>query len=141
MLALSSLLHLKVLFSLHYDLCRRGFVLKKDPLFSVNLDVRHGRRYLLKGNVYIKITCDRRNANFTLLYFALRLFYIHLFKRLFERGLDIGNRGADGLVGVVCQCIVYAGRAAAYCCGDDRNVSMKMRHWLREFRVANSRFP
>ena len=24
---------------------------------------------------------------------------------------------------------------------DSRNVSMKMRHWLREFSVANSRFP
>jgi len=63
----SSLLHFKVLLSLHYDLCRRGFVLKEDPLCSVNLDARRGRRYLLKLDVYIKITCDRRNANFTLL--------------------------------------------------------------------------
>jgi hypothetical protein len=43
-----SLLYYKVLFSLHYDLCCHGFVLKEDSLFSVDLDVRHGRRYILK---------------------------------------------------------------------------------------------
>ena len=96
-----SLLHLKVLFSLHYDLCCRGFVLKEDSFFSANLDFRHGRRYLIKVNGYIKIIRGRRNADFILFSCELRLSYVHLFKRLIERSLDVGNRVADSFIGVV----------------------------------------
>src|SRR5208337_2961672 len=110
----SSLLHFNVILSLHNDFCRRSFVLKEDTLSSVNLYARHGRRYLLKVDVYIKITSDHRKAHFILLYRALHLFYVHPSKRLIERGLDIGKRVADGLIGDVRECIIYAGRAAAY---------------------------